>query len=120
MSRILGYPAVRQVNSREWELLEDLEYHVGSEDSTDIIIVPKGFITDFASSPKWTWWIVPPFGRYSPCAVIHDFLYRNGLRTRKECDDIFLEAMVVMDVPVWQRNLIYGSVRIFGGPAYNN
>ena len=120
MARILNYPAVRQINSRQWALLEDLEYHVGSEDSTEILTVPFGFITDFASSPKWTWWIVPPFGRYSPCAVIHDYCYTKKLYSRKKCDDIFLEAMIVMDVPVWQRNLMYQSVRLFGKSAYNN
>ena len=120
MARILNYPAVRQINSREWELLEDLEYHVGSEDSADVILVSKGFITDFASSPKWTWWIVPPFGRYSPAAILHDFLYTQRERPRKECDKIFLEAMVVMDVPIWQRNLIYQMVWFFGVSAYRN
>ena len=118
MARILDYPAVRQVNSREWILLEDLEYHVGSPDSGDVILVPKGFVTDFASSPKWTWWLVPPFGRYSPASVLHDFLYRNHIKTKQESDNIMLEAMIVMDVPRWQRNLIHWSVRTFGNSSW--
>ena len=120
MARILAYPAVRQINSREWILLEDLEYHVGNPNSDDIILVPKGFVTDFASSPKWTWWLIPPFGRFSPAVVLHDWLYRNHFRTRKEADGIMLEAMIVMDVPVWQRNLMYWAVRMFGQKSWEN
>jgi len=118
MARILSYPAVRQVNANEWELLEDLEYHVGGEFSTDIIIVPKSFITDFASVPKAFWWLLPPTGKYSPAALIHDFLYSTHARSRKECDKIFLEAMEVMSVAWWTRKTMYAAVRLFGGFAW--
>lgn len=116
--RILQYPKVQQISGREWELLEDLEYHVGGPDSTDVIIVPKGYQTDFASVPKAFWGIFPPFGRYSSASVIHDFLYGNRLRPRKECDKIFLEAMEVMEVNWITRHTMYRAVRIFGGLAY--
>ena len=112
--KILEYPEVRQLNAKEWELLEELEYHVGSKDSQDIIRVPKGFVTDFASIPKPLWPILPPFGRYSPAAVIHDYLYSTKERKRKEDDKIFLEAMKVMKVKWWVRQAMYRSVRLFG------
>ena len=64
MARILDYPAVKQINSRQWQLLEDLEYHIGSEDGP-LITVPSGYETDFASVPKALWSVFPPFGRYS-------------------------------------------------------
>ena len=125
MARILDYPAVKQINSREWELLEDLEYHVGSEVSTDVITVPKGYHTDFASVPKVFWAVLPPFGRYSPAAVIHDYLY--GLQgvlphlhySRKRCDQIFLEAMKVMEVGWITRTMMFQALRLFGLVAWN-
>ena len=118
MSRILHYPAVRQINSREWELLEPLEYHVGSPDSNDVILVPKGFPTDFASVPKIFWNIFPPYGRWSPAAVIHDFIYTYAVYPRKKCDLIFLEAMGVMEVNWITRHTMYRAVRLFGGFSY--
>lgn len=116
--RILGYPKVQQISSTEWRLLEALEYHVGDENSAEVINVPEGFITDFASVPRAFWWLFPPFGRYSPGAVIHDFLYTYKVYNRKKCDDIFLEAMQVMEVNWQTRYTMYWAVRVFGSFAY--
>ena len=43
-----------------------------------VIEVPQGFETDFASVPRFFWRVVPPWGRYSPAAVVHDYLYSTG------------------------------------------
>ena len=118
MARILNYPKVQQVNEKEWELLEELEYHVGNENSTDIIKVPKGFITDFASVPRFLWWLFPPTGKYSPAAVIHDYIYTYMVYSRAKCDDIFDEAMKVMGVNWLTRKTMYRSVQIFGASSY--
>lgn len=118
--RILEYPKVQQINPHEWKLLDHLTYSVHN-DPNDLIEVPEGFITDFASVPRIFWNIIPPFGEYSSAAVIHDFLYnRHGdvpegkHRSRKDCDLIFLEAMEVMSVPWWKRQVMYRAVRTFG------
>lgn len=57
-------------------LIAPIEYHVGSADSGQIIVVPAGFKTDFASIPWGFRNLFPPIGKYSRAAVIHDFLYR--------------------------------------------
>jgi len=126
MARILDYPAVRQINSTEWELLESLEYHVGFPNSTEIILVPKGQVTDFASVPRWLWWLYPPFGRWTPGAVTHDYLYsKRGFisetqrYSRKRCDEIFLEMMEVMEVSWMTRHTMYRAVRLAGFYAWN-
>jgi hypothetical protein len=98
-----------------FELFEHFDYHVGRLNSGDVISVPAGFRTDFASVPRVFWWLVPPVGRYGKAAVIHDYLYVVKTRSRKEADKIFLEAMEVLDVPKWRRKLIYFAVR-FGFP----
>jgi len=81
------------------------------------IIVPKGFVTDFASVPRVFLPIIPKMGRHREAAVIHDYLY-TGTRykklTRKDCDKLFLEAMIESKVPRWKRILMYRLVRIFG------
>ena len=39
------------------------------------IEIPKGFSTDLASVPQPLWPIFPPWERYGPAAVLHDYLY---------------------------------------------
>lgn len=83
------------------------------------IEAPKGFETDFASVPRVFWRIVPPWGRYSPAAVIHDYLYFTGQVPRAEADAVFLTLMERLGVPAWKRSIMYRAVRIFGKAAWN-
>lgn len=61
-------------------------------------VVPAGFVTDFASVPRWLWSIFPPHGRYSPAAVFHDWLYQAGVMERDEADKAFLEGMAALNL----------------------
>lgn len=62
-------------------LTKDLAYQVLQ--TNFVIIVPAGFVTDFASTPRALWSVLPPTGRYQLAAVVHDFLYWDqGLFTR--------------------------------------
>ena len=101
-----------------FELVEAFEYHVGGLDSGDVITVPAGFRTYFASVPRVLWTIVPPVGLYGKAAVVHDYLYILQDRTRLEADRIFLEAMEVLGVPKIQRTLMYQAVRLGGGGGW--
>lgn len=44
--------------------------------------IPKGYVTDFASVPKFLWSILPPLGRHNLAALLHDwmldYLAKNG------------------------------------------
>jgi len=82
--------------------------------------VPTGFKTDLASIPRVFWNILPPFGKYTEAAVLHDWLYRTHLVPRPDADDVLLEAMELCRVPVWQREVIYWAVRLFGWLAWHN
>lgn len=101
-------------DGRHWELLEEFDYYLGSLDSGMYIRVPKGFVTDFASVPRIFWWLFPPWGKYGKAAVVHDYLYHTRMFSRVVSDAIFLEAMVVLKVPLWKRLIIYWAVRIGG------
>jgi hypothetical protein len=109
---------VQPISARQWKLIEPFEYHVGSEDSQEVIRVPVDFITDFASVPRLFWSILPPWGKYGKAAVIHDYCYRNGLYPRKRCDEIFLEGMTVLRVAAWKRYPMYYAVMVFGSSSY--
>ncbi|EHT7329390.1 DUF1353 domain-containing protein, partial [Salmonella enterica] len=52
-------------------------------------------------------------------AIIHDYLYDNALRTKKEADLIFLDGMTVLGVPRLKRKVMYWAVRVFGRGSYS-
>ena len=86
------------------------------------MLVPAGFVTDFASVPRIFWRLIGPptgYGRdaaYGKAAVIHDFLYFTpGTRSRQDCDDVFLEAMTDLGVSKARRTLMHLAVRVGGG-----
>ncbi|EKB5615074.1 DUF1353 domain-containing protein, partial [Salmonella enterica] len=64
------------------------------------------------------WTILPPDGKYAKAAIIHDWMYDNALRTKKEADKIFLDGMTVLGVPKWKRVIMYWAVRWFGRGRY--
>ena len=101
-------------DGRTWIVLSDFGYEVGEDGSGDIIDVEIGFHTDFASIPRPLWMFLPRWGKYGNAAVIHDYLYWEQTRPRKESDDILMEGMVVLNVGVIKRHLIYFAVRIGG------
>lgn len=67
-------------------LTQDLQYRVLQ--TNFIIVVPAGFVTDFASTPRALWSVIPPSGRYQLAAVVHDFLYWDQGCTREQADAI--------------------------------
>lgn len=106
---------VTKLRNGKWRVENSFDYHVGKVDSREVITVPKGFTTDFASVPRIFWTLIPPDGKYSQAAVLHDYLYVQKITTRKKADKIFLEAMKVLKVPFWKRRVMYYAVRLGGG-----
>ena len=108
------------LDENKWQLQKSFEYHVGCYPSKEIIIVPRGFITDFASIPRIFWNILPPTGKYGKAAIIHDWCYSSAIYTRKKSDKIFLEGMKVLNVKKWKYTIMYYTVRYFGFVAWKN
>jgi len=109
---------VEPINDRQWKLIEEFSYYTKINGKYVFINVPQGFITDFASVPRFLWSIFPPWDKYGKAAVLHDYLYNQRLFRRKLCDKIFYEAMTVLKVPWWKRKLMYFAVRLFGESHY--
>ena len=106
-------------DGKRYELFQDYIYEVNGYRIT----VPKGFITDLASVPRSFWTIFPPFGRYTPAAVIHDFLYSKYNTTginRTLSDKIFLQSMKELGVGFLKRKAMYKAVRFFGETSWKN
>lgn len=105
--------------SRVFELLKPFRY-IGSRGT---ITVPAHTRSDGASVPRPFWSILDPFGPHFAAAIIHDFLYSKQSTElycfdRKESDEIFLEAMGRSGIGFAARQVIYGSVRLFGWRSY--
>ena len=113
-------------DGKRWKLTRPFTYRIGSKYSKRFVRVPTGFRTDFASIPKilrWLLFLLLPFwAKYSKAPILHDWLYKTHqimgkTITRKEADDIFLEAMKVD----WQHHksryfvayLEYWAVKLF-------
>lgn len=100
--------------SYKWRVDEPMVCELEDE----IITVPKDFETNLASIPRIFWNILPPAGKYAKAAILHDWLYTDGKKTRRECDEILLDGMRSLDVEKWKCELMYYSVRWFGSRHY--
>ncbi|EAV6337749.1 TPA: DUF1353 domain-containing protein [Salmonella enterica subsp. enterica serovar Bareilly] len=118
MSRFTTPAILEMLGHYNWRVYEPFEFYL-SEDNSDVISVPAGFVTDLATVPRVFWSVMPPDGKYAKAAIIHDYLYDNALRTKKEADLIFLDGMAVLGVPKWKRIVMYLAVRIFGRGNYS-
>ena len=102
----------------------------------NVVSVPKGYITDLASVPRFCWAFIAPFD-VARAAVVHDILYEkintaykgekiltkhDREKYRKVADDVFKEGMesAVPRVPKWKIWAAYNAVRVFGRWAINS
>ncbi len=97
-------------DGRRWRLVEPFRYHR----DTEVIHVPAGYETDFASIPRLFWRILPPWGKYGKASVVHDYLCDLRDRPSEEVHMIFREAMAALGVSAWKRNVMYAAVRCCG------
>lgn len=104
-----------------WCLVEDLTATVVDEDGTiTYLLVPAGFITDFASVPR-----IPLayelFGNtaHRP-ATLHDWLYATANYPREWCDRVFYHAMRIVGISEPKASAMYAAVRQFGESCYHH
>ncbi|EAO0848194.1 DUF1353 domain-containing protein [Salmonella enterica subsp. enterica serovar Minnesota] len=117
MSRFTTPAILEMLGHFNWRVYEPFAFYL-SDDNSDVISVPAGFVTDLASVPRIFWTLLPPDGKYAKAAIIHDYLYDNALRTKREADKIFLDGMTVLGVPRWKRVIMYQAVKLFGRGMY--
>jgi hypothetical protein len=82
-------------DGKRWKIHEAFDYET---DAGTVIEIPAGETTDFASIPRFLWPILPPTGRYTRAAVVHDHLYREHRLGHKHysrayADAVFMEGM---------------------------
>ena len=81
--------------------------------------IPRGFVTDLASVPRPLWFLFPPWERYGPAAVLHDYLYScsDNEWSQRNADLAFRAVMKALGVLPFERTCIFLAVRLFGGSA---
>jgi Protein of unknown function (DUF1353) len=101
-------PLIAERDGKDWTLHDSL--HFWSNTLNEMLIVPRGFITDFASVPRipLAFWLAGDTAHAS--AVIHDYLLSLKY-ARPLAAEVFREAMIAEGVPSWRRWLMYNSVR---------
>lgn len=120
MPKFLNSLGADCINDGAWVLLRPLRYY--SDILNDLVEVPTGFETDFASVPR-----VPVafmfFGdRAHHEAVLHDYLYRIDscpIVTISQANDVFLEAMKERGKGYFVRYSMYWGVVLGGWTAYH-
>ena len=103
----------------ELTYIENNTWVVDEEYTRNGVSVPKGFVTDLASTPRMLWSIYPPFGKYLAGAIVHDYLYY--IKSPRREADISLRYILKQDgVGLITRWSFYVAVRAFGWISYNN
>ena len=88
------------------------------QDEFQAVTVPVGFVTDFASIPRFFWSALRPDGNYAYAAVVHDYLYWEQSRPKEIADKIFQLAMEDFRINRLTITALYEAVSLFGGPAW--
>lgn len=102
-----------EISDREVALDRDLIFE-GSQG--DVIVAPRGFITDFASVPRFLHGFIGPRGAYTRAAIIHDWLCVQ-LRTKywtidgRDTDGLFRLMLEILGVGFWMRWFMWTGVR---------
>ncbi|HYG61757.1 MAG TPA: DUF1353 domain-containing protein [Thermoanaerobaculia bacterium] len=103
-------------DSQWWVMTEAIPTRIGR--SEEIITVPKGFVTDLASIPRFFWATFPKTGQYMSAAILHDYLYWDQRCTREQADRIFDIEMKSYGVNDTARTLIFSAVSELGASAW--
>lgn len=79
------------------------------------IYIPKGFITDGMSIPKWLQPIIgEPFeGNTLRAAIVHDYLCHCKCETQAFTHGIFKEILKLDGVSAWRRNAAWLGVVVY-------
>lgn len=95
-----------------WKLTDDLVYE---SPLAGLVVVPAGFVSDFASVPRLPFIYLLTGDAAHSSAVVHDWLCHAWVVDRKGwafAASVFREAMEAEGVPAWRRWAMYLAVRL--------
>lgn len=103
-----------------WVVTEDFHY----EGHGVSLTIPRGFVTDLASIPRFLWRVIAPFELSLTAPILHDILFRSEGQYQgnslsfKETNLLFLAVMKDEGVGWWRRNTAYQGVKWFGKSSW--
>jgi len=97
------------------ELTNDIHYVFKYNNRNEMftITVPKGFVTDFGTVPKWAQCIINPQGKGTLAYILHDWLCITNMYPRKKADKILFETLDYCGVDYNRRLITYVAVRFY-------
>lgn len=100
-------------SSKYWKIQNPITVQLSNG---KIINIPKGFLYDMSTVPKWLWSIVRPFNDGLFGYLIHDRLYviRDHNMTRLQCDKEMLFWTKITNKNKFDNYIRYTFVRMFG------
>lgn len=127
---MLNQPVNKPISAKEYELIENYYYVWDKHDVQYALMVPKGFVCDGASVPRFCWSLlgIHPDGLNRAAALVHDYLYLMSGETktfldgqsaimnwkRRDADRLFCRILRESGVSKFKRRMMYRAVRIFG------
>ncbi len=118
MSSFTEPPALEQIGPQLWRVLKPFDYHIGWIGSGFVIHIPALWESDLASIPRPLQRWLKPDGPWANAALIHDYLYGQGLGTKLLADVVFYEALGCLHVRQALRLAMFWAVCLFGRGAY--
>ena len=114
-------------STRKWEIVKDWKYTI---DGTTFV-VPKGFVFDGASVPKFFRSWLSPMGVLLVGGLVHDYGYKyqtllhaskksgNGIQTQKSMDETFRDINICVNGFFALNYLAYYALKFGGFVAWN-
>ena len=114
------------LSTRNWEITKDWRYRINGNE----YIIPKGFVFDGASIPKFLRTFFSPVGVLLMGGLVHDYAYKYACLKRtgkgallivdqKRADEIFRDICIEVNGFYTMNYLAYWSLRIGGFVAWN-
>jgi len=98
-----------------FELVDPVAVSIGPV----LVVVPAGYVTDFASLPAVLhWWIRPTDIRSARAAIVHDWIYHTHILPRSLADAIFQVVLRLDGMPRRKAKILTAAVRAYGKRAY--
>lgn len=117
MSSFTETPLVYLMPKHHLKVVKAFSYYYKEKDG-ERLEIPEGFISDGATVPRILWCFFPPISEYAYAAILHDYMYDNAIKTKKEADKVLYHAMRILGYPKWKAKLFYYCVRVFGRGDY--
>ena len=115
-SRVFGHNTINK-----YRLEVDLKIELSNK---LVICIPKGYVWDLASTPRFLWWLFPPDSDAELAFLIHDYLYENRIISREFADremlvwSIVLNGRKSLSLRNIDNSLRYYAVKWFGRKAW--